>query len=255
MTAVGRQTGTVVRIGRRPGSDRQDRKGLADPARLVILDPVAIARTDPADRTRAHTGRTRAHTGRTQVRAVARATTVGDRPPVRAATLEGTMTGLGRGRDTSSVQAMDRDPGTGPGLVGRPGHRTDVHQSERDTGRGEPVRAATTAPTDLATRLAQAIRLDQAIRPDQAVQPPGCGPATRPTTAGDTSLTRPSRHPSGSRTMRSSSPAVDRSRRRSRRVDRAVVCWWSRSDALPSTSWCSTQRRSGSRSWRWKAAR
>jgi len=268
VTAVGRQTGTVVRIGRRPGSDRQDRKGLADPARLVILDPVAIARTDPAGRTRAHTGRTQAHTGRTQAhtgrtqahtdrtqaRALARAMTVGDRPQVRAAR-EGTTTGLGRGRDTSSVQAMDRDPGTGPGLVGRPGHRTDVHQSERDTGRGEAVRAATTAPTDLATRLAQAIRLDQAIRPDQAVPPPGCGPATRPTTAGDTSLTRPSRHPSGSRTMRSSSPAVDRSRRRSRRVDRAVVCWWSRSDALPSTSWCSTQRRSGSRSWRWKAAR
>ena len=93
VTAVGRQTGTVVRIGRRPGSDRQDRKGLADPARLVILDPVAIARTDPAGRTRAHTGRTQAHTGRTQAhtdrtqaRALARAMTVGDRPQVRAAT-------------------------------------------------------------------------------------------------------------------------------------------------------------------------
>ena len=79
VTAVGRQTGTVVRIGRRPGSDRQDRKGPADPARLVILDPVAIARTDPA-------GRTQAHTDRTQARALARAMTVGDRPQVRAAT-------------------------------------------------------------------------------------------------------------------------------------------------------------------------
>ncbi len=55
--------------------------------------------------------------------------------------------------------------------------------------------------------------------------------------------------------VKRSSPAAARSKRRSLRVARPSDCSWCPSDDRPSNRWCSTRRRSGSRSSRSRAGR
>jgi len=65
---------------------------------------------------------------------------------------------------------------------------------------------------------------------------------------------RRSGRPSPWNRMRSSSPAGGRWRRRSQPVARSTDSTWCRSDARPSSRWCSTPRPCASPSSRWRAA-